>query len=317
MKAAILKEIGTIPVFMDVPEPFIENSDQVLVKVKTSSIKQLDLLRASGKHYTTYPSLPTTVGMDGVAVLDNGQRIYAMGVTGMMAEKAIVKKDTWVNVPDGLSDEIAAELPHLLAGSDIALTIRGKMKEGDTVLINGATGATGMVAVQMAKYHKAGTIIVTGRNPDALEKLKKLGADVTISLTQSDDEIVSDFTAAYQKTPFDVVIDYLWGNPTELLLKALAAVPSQKTTKIITVGQMAGATISDFASTTFRSRDIVLLGSGMGSFSPKELGEYMKNELPEIFQYAASGKLVVDIETFPLEKISEAWNLNKTVVVRI
>ncbi|ANI90432.1 NADPH:quinone reductase [Arachidicoccus ginsenosidimutans] len=317
MKAAILKEIGTTPVCVDFPEPVVENEQQVLVSVKASSIKQLDLLKAAGKHYTKYSSLPIIVGMDGVASLENGQRIYAMGVTGMMAQKAVLQKDRWIVLPDALDDSTAAALPNFLVGSDIALRTKAQIKKGDIVLINGATGSTGMVAVQMAKYHNATTIIATGRNPEVLEKLKELGADIIISLNQSENDIMNDFKKAYAAFPFDIVIDYLWGKPMELLLQALLTQPSKTTTKIVTVGEMAGHTISSLTSDILRSRDIVLLGSGIGSFEQQVITDYMRKILPEIFQYAASGKLKIDTETFPLEEISIAWNLNKTVVIKI
>lgn len=317
MKAAILKEIGTTPVCVEFPEPVVENEQQVLVSVKASSIKQLDLLKAAGKHYTKYPSLPIIVGMDGVATLENGQRIYAMGVTGMMAEKAIVQKNRWIILPEGLDDNTAAALPNFLVGSDIALRTKAQIKKGDIVLINGATGSTGTIAVQMAKYHNAATIIATGRNPKVLEKLKELGADITISLDQPENDIVNDFKKAYATYPFDIVIDYLWGKPMELLLQSLLTQTSQTTTKIVTVGEMAGHTISSLTSDTLRSRDIVLLGSGIGSFKQQVITDYMQNILPEIFQYAASGKLFIDTEIFPLTEISNAWNLNKTIVIKI
>ena len=317
MKAGVLKKIGTIPICVNVPEPIAENNGQVLVNVKASSIKQLDLLKASGKHYTKYPSLPVIVGMDGVATLENGQRIYAMGITGMMAEKALVHKNTWITLPEGLDDSTAAALPNFLVGSDIALRTKGQIKKGDVVLVNGATGSTGMMAVQMAKFHKASAIIATGRNPEVLEKLKELEVDITISLNQIENNIVSDFKKAYNTYPFDIVIDYLWGKPMELLLQALLEQPSQKTTKIVAVGEMAGHTITSLTSDTLRSRDIVLAGSGIGSFNQQVITDYMQNVLPEIFQYAASGKLIIDTETFPLEEISNVWNLKNAVVIKI
>ncbi|MCQ9636349.1 zinc-binding dehydrogenase [Chryseobacterium sp. WG14] len=314
MKAAILKEIGTIPFYGEHAEPIVESNDQVLVKVKASSIKHLDLARASGKHYTTYDNLPAVVGMDGVAVLENGQRIYAMGITGMMAKKAIVQKDNWVIVPEGLDDCTAAALPNFLVGSDAALRLKGSIKVGDIILINGATGSTGMMAVQMAKFHHAGFIIATGRNPEVLEKLKELGADLIISLNQPEEQVINDFKEAYSTHPFDIVVDYLWGRPSEMLLEALSMLPSQKETKIITVGGMAGPAIN-LNSANLRSKNIVLMGSGIGSISKQELSGYLLNSLPEIFEYAATGKLYVDLKIFPLEEVTNAWSLNESGIV--
>ncbi len=316
MKAAVLKEIGSTPVYAEFPDPVAGNDQQVVVHVIASSIKQLDLLKAAGKHYTHYTSLPVVVGMDGVARLENGQRIYAMGITGMMAEKAIVQKNNWIAIPQGLDDSTAAALPNTLVGSDIALRTKGNIKAGDIVLVNGATGATGMMAVQMAKYHKAAAVIATGRNPAVLEKLKKLGADITISLNQPENDIINALIKAYTAFPFDIVVDYLWGRPIELLLETLFRLPSEKETRIITVGEMAGTTIS-LASANLRSRNVVLSGSGIGSFTPAVISDYMQHTLPEIFQYAAAGNIFIDTEVFPLKDIADAWNRKKGIVIKI
>jgi NADPH:quinone reductase-like Zn-dependent oxidoreductase len=239
-----------------------------------------------------------------------------MGITGMMAEKALIHKDKWIAVPDGLDDATAAALPNALVGSDIPLRIKGNIKSGDVVLINGATGGTGMIAVQMAKFHKAGTIIATGRNPEALDKLKRLGADVIISLNQPDHAIIEAFKRTYMATPFGIVVDYLWGKSMELFLQALSEIPSQTQTKIIAVGEMGRKSIT-LASDSLRSRDIIILGSGIGSFSPRVIAEYLQNVLPEVFDYAAHGGIEIDTELLPLKNIEDAWKLNRSFVIKI
>jgi NADPH:quinone reductase-like Zn-dependent oxidoreductase len=316
MKAALLKKEGNFPIYTDISVPLPKNDDQLVVNVRASSIKQLDLQKAAGTHYTHFTSLPVVVGMDGVAVMEDGQRIYAMGITGMMAEKALIQKEKWIKVPDGLDDTTAAALPNALVGSDIPLHIKGNIKSGDVVLINGATGATGMIAVQMAKFHKAATIIATGRNPAVLDKLKRLGADVIISLAQPDHAIIEAFKRTYMATPFDIVVDYLWGKSIELLVQALSALPSQKQTKIIAVSEMGGKSIT-LASDSLRSRDIIISGSGIGSFSPRVIAEYLQNVLPEVFDYAAHGGIEMDNEILPLKDIADAWKLNGSIVVKI
>jgi NADPH:quinone reductase-like Zn-dependent oxidoreductase len=316
MKAALLKKEGSFPIYTDISDPQPKNDDQLLVNVRASSIKQLDLQKAAGTHYTHFTSFPIVVGMDGVAVTEEGQRIYAMGITGMMAEKAIIQKDKWITVPDGLDDATAAALPNALVGSDIPMRIKGNIKSGDVVLINGATGGTGMIAVQMAKFHKAGTIIATGRNPEALDKLKRLGADVIISLNQPYHAIIEAFKRTYMATPFGIVVDYLWGKSMELFLQALSEIPSQIQTKIIAVGEMGRKSIT-LASDSLRSRDIIILGSGIGSFSPRVIAEYLQNVLPEVFDYATHGGIEMDNELTPLKDIAGAWKLNRSIVIKI
>lgn len=186
MKAAVLNQYGENPKYTDFTDP-IPNADEVLVEMLAASIKQIDKLKASGKHYTTYPALPAVVGLDGVATLEDGTHIYFSNNSGTIAERALVVKDNWTVVPKGLSGPLAAALPNALLGSDAAMLYRGNLKEGDTVMINGATGATGRVAIQMAKNRGANRVIAVGRLSSGLSELSDLGADILINTEQGDE----------------------------------------------------------------------------------------------------------------------------------
>ncbi len=319
MKAAVLHKSGTIPKYEEFSVPTPENEEQVLLTVKASSIKQLDKLKVSGKHYTSFPSFPTTVGVDGAGILENGKRVYATGITGMIAEKALIKKDNWTELPDSLDFETAAALPNALIGSDMALLYRAKIKTGEVLLINGATGITGKIAVQAAKYRGASKIIVTGRDAESLQYLKELGADETISLKDNDETIINRLTELYKQTPFDIILDYIWGHPAELILSSLKEMKSHPV-RIVTIGEMAGATIP-LPSSLLRSKPIEILGSGIGSLRQEDFSHYTSTVLPEMFQLAAKGKLKIDIETVELKDIEAAWQKNsdsrKRTVVKI
>ena len=305
MKAAVLHQLGSAPVFGDFASPTMQEGT-ALFRVKATSIKQLDLAKAAGTHYTTYPALPVVVGFDGVGTLANGERVYAMGITGMMAEEVLVRQGSGIPIPAGLSDALAAALPNALIGSDAALLHRAQMQPGATVLVVGATGATGMVAVQVAKLRGAGRVIAMGRNAAMLERLKGLGADETISLAQDDASVIAQLQQVYQSAPIDVVLDYLWGNPVALILEALSKMTIQRSLKVVTIGQMAGATIP-LSSGVLRSKKIELLGSGIGSLSMEEFGRYLKQDMPKMLDAAAAGKLQMDLEVLPLEQVAEAW----------
>ena len=319
MKALILEQQGRLPKYGEIAEPVSADDKHILVSVKAAAIKQIDRIKAAGKHYTSYPSLPAVIGTDGVVALKNGKRAYAhgIGLTGMIAEKALIEKNNWVELPDGLSDEAAAALPNALIGADMALLYRAKIKKGDVVLINGATGITGKIAVQLAKHYKASQIIATGRNPKSLQELKALGADITISLKQEDEQIVNQLIEIQKKTPINFVLDYIWGHPVELILKALQIAKAKKV-KVITIGEMAGSQIS-MASGVLRSTDIKILGSGIGSFSAKKMKKYEQKIMPKRFKLAAEGKLKIDTETVELKDIEKAWlkRTNKRIVVKI
>lgn len=315
MKAAVLHQYGTAPKYGDFPEPVPENEQQIVITVKAASIKQLDKLKASGSHYSSSPSLPATVGFDGAGILADGTRVYAIGVTGMIAEKALIDKHKWVPLPDSVDFRIAAALPNMLLGSDMALLYRGGIKRGDVVLINGATGVTGKVATQVAKCHGASKVIVTGRNPDSLRELMELGADETVSLKQKDEDLVRQLTTIQNATPIDIVLDYTWGHPIELILSALGASVAHPV-KIVSVGQMADASIT-LPSGFLRSHPIEILGSGFGSMTPVQVETYMKDVLPSVFLMAAEGKLKIDIESVRLEEVEEAWTKKYPSGVRV
>ena len=317
MKAGILREYGTLPVFDEAADVVVEPlGAAVLGYPLASSIKQLDRAKAAGRHYTKFAEMPAVMGMDGVARLGDGSLVFgqALGGNGMMAERALLDEKSLVVLPAGIDLALAASLPNALMGSDMALLRRGQIKPGDVVLVNGATGRTGALAVQMAKYRGAARVIATGRNPHALAKLRELGADVTISLAQDDEAVVRELVSAYKEAPFDIVLDYLWGKPSELVLAALAQVKFMRQVKFVTIGNMAASTIS-LASQVLRSRDLVLLGSGIGASSGEEISRYFAGNLPEIFAFAASGKLTLPVHEFSLQQISEAWDTPQAVVM--
>ena len=309
MKAAVLNQLGTSPVYQDFADPIPQFEDHLLINLTAVSIKNIDKLRAGGKHYASYTRLPVVVGLDGVGTLESGTRVYAQGITGMMAEKALIDKERYIILPDKIDDITAAALPNAVLGATMAIISRGHMQKGHTVLINGATGVTGKLAVQVARHYGAAKIIATGRNPESLEKLKQLGADVTISLFQDEADIAKQLKEVQMARPIDLVIDYLWGRPMELIINAFKGggigVYSHPV-RVVTVGDMAGEDIT-LPSSILRSSAIEILGSGLGSLSQEDFKKFNEYILPEMFQLAADGKLEIETQTETLENIEAAW----------
>lgn len=266
MKAAVIYKKGEVPQYTDFPDPIIENENQVLISVKASAVKNLDKNIASGKHYSSDDKESTkVVGGDGVGLLEDGTRVYALGITGMIAESAIIDKNRLVKVPENLDDCTASALPNAVAGSAMALRFRANIQKGETVLINGATGVTGKIAVQLAKYYGAAKVVVTGRNEETLNSLLELGADEILSLKQSDEDFLTQLKAIHANTPIDIIIDYLWGHSAELILKSLKGVGSfTHRTRFVSVGSLTSDTIQ-LSSQVLRSVDLQLSGSGLGS----------------------------------------------------
>ena len=176
------------------------------------------------------------------------------------------------------------------------------------VLINGATGFTGRVAVQIAKHYGAKKVIVTGRNQQSLQDLLSLGADETISLLQDDDSFKAQLKAIHGATPVDVVIDYIWGHSAEMIFDCIKGNGGfGNVIRYVSVGAMSGDKIQLSAS-VLRSLNLQLTGSGLGAWTKEQVGLLFSEILPEMYELAAQGKLKADIELVKIEDIAELWH---------
>jgi NADPH:quinone reductase-like Zn-dependent oxidoreductase len=311
MKAAVIYKKGELPKYAEFTEPIVQNENEVLISVKAVAITNLDKGIASGDHYSSESENQngTVIGSDGIGILENGTRVYARGISGTIAEKALVEKNRMIPLPAGLSDATAAAMPNAVAGSAMALRFRAKIQSGETVLINGATGFTGQMAVQMAKHYGAKKVIVTGRNEETLQNLLAIGADEIISLKQDDQAIIAQLKAIQENTPVDIILDYLWGHTAELIFSFLKGKGNfTHRVRYVSIGAMSGDSIQLSAS-VLRSVDLQLSGSGLGSWTKDEVKLLFSEILPEMFLLAAQNKLKVNIETVSLVDIEKAWNI--------
>lgn len=311
MKAAVMYQKGELPQYVDFAEPTIKSDDEVLVSVKAIAIKHLDKAVASGKHYSS--DAPKTegrvVGGDGVCLLADGTRVYGMGVSGMLAERATIHKSRIVKLPESLDDATAAALPNAVIGAAMGFKFKADIQPGDVVLINGATGFTGHVAVQIAKHYGAKKVIVTGRNQQALTDLISLGADEAIAITEDFESFKTQIAAIHTETPIDIVIDYLWGQTAEIILACLKGDGGfTNQIRYVSIGAMSGDLIQ-LSAANLRSVDLQLSGSGLGAWTKQQVGLLFGEILPEMFQLAADGKLKVKTIQVALANIADLWNL--------
>src|SRR5579859_1045763 len=184
MKAAVLHKLGSEPCYEDFVEPAAQDGE-ILVRVRAASLKSVDKQMAAGSHYASPKELPAICGMDGVGTLEGGSRVFFGGPRrpyGAMAERTVAPRAFCFPVPAGIDDETAAALPNPGVSAWLSLKYRAKLAPGETVLILGATGVTGQLAVQIAKLLGAKRVIGAGRNPEMLGKLTGLGADATIQI---------------------------------------------------------------------------------------------------------------------------------------
>jgi NADPH:quinone reductase-like Zn-dependent oxidoreductase len=312
MKAAVMYQNGELPRYVDFPAPAAQNNNEILVTVKAVAIKHFDKGRATGKHYSSEAPAAggRVIGGDGICLLEDGTRVYGMGVSGMMAEKATIDKDRMVKVPKELDDATAAALPNAVIGAAMGLRFRADIQPGDVVLVNGATGFTGQVAVQIARHYGAKKIIVTGRNQQSLNDLLTLGADEIISVAQTDEEFIAQLRSIHADTPIDVIIDYLWGHTAEMILACVKGNGSfTNKIRFVSVGSVTGDLIQ-LSAANLRSVDLQLTGSGLGAWSKQQVARLFTDILPEMFQLAAEGKLKAGTINVKLEDIAELWNLD-------
>ena len=184
MKAAIVVEAGQTPIYGDFKEPVPANGE-VQVTVSAAALSNVVKSRASGTHYSSSGQPPFVVGIDGVGRLDDGRRVYfalPRAPFGSMSERTVILPSQCVSLPDDLDDVNAAAIANPGMSAWAAFKERARLTAGETVLVNGATGTAGRLAVQIAKYMGARKVVATGRNAEALKALSVLGADVTIPL---------------------------------------------------------------------------------------------------------------------------------------
>jgi NADPH:quinone reductase-like Zn-dependent oxidoreductase len=308
MNAAVVESFAKPPRYGSFADPVAE-AGEVLVQVEAAGLHPIVKGLANGTHYGSTGKLPFVPGVDGVGRLEDGTRVYFGGSRppfGTFAERAVTTAALSVRLPDGLDSLIAAGIANPGMSSWVALQVRAEFVAGESVLILGATGAAGQLAVQIAKRLGARRVIAAGRNPQALDSLKELGADAVISLEQSREALVAAFRGEIVEHGVDVVLDYLWGEPAECCLAAIAqkglshAAPR---IRFVQIGQSAGATIT-LAGATLRSSGLEILGSGFGSASMDQIFA----ALAEFFQQAARTPFATKVQAAALRDVEALWN---------
>lgn len=304
MKAAIVVEPGKPPVYGDFKEP-VPASGEVHVRVTASALSQVVRSRASGRHYSSSGQIPFVVGIDGVGRLVDGRRVYFVlpnAPFGSMSEQTVVPPSQCVFLPDDVDNVTAAAIANSGMSAWAALNERAHLTPGERVLVNGATGTAGRLAVQIAKHLGARKVVATGRNIESLKELTALGADVTIPLgdggTAFEDALKGQFSDG-----IDIVLDYLWGPSAERIVIAGAkagkdAVPI----RFVHIGAASAGEIT-LPSAALRSSAITLMGSGTGSIPVDRLVK----SIDDLMKATASAGFKIETRTFPLCEIENVW----------
>lgn len=293
-----------MPVYGDIAAP-VPSPGEHRIRVTAAAISPVTKARAAGTHYSASNHFPFVPGVDGVGRLDDGTRVYFVmpePPNGSMSEETVVPAAQCLLVPDGIDDVTAAAIAIPGMSSWAAYTERARLDTGETVLVNGATGTSGRLAVQIAKYLGAKKVIATGRNADALREVEALGADVCIPLVDDEDALERQFKEQFA-AGVDVVIDYLWGKSAERLLIAGAkAGPDALPIRFVQVGSTSGQDIT-LPSAVLRSSAIELMGSGIGSIPFDRLA----NAIDGLLHAIVPGGFKLAATPRPLSKVEQAW----------
>jgi NADPH2:quinone reductase len=302
MRAAVVTELGRAPELRDVPEPRAGDGD-ALLEILAAPLNPLDISVSSAIFYGGHPDLPYIPGVEAVgrvihsARFARGTFVWAHGEglgvrrDGLLAERAAVAEDLLFEVPEGADPPLAAAFGVAGLAGWLPLAWRAPLEGGERVLVLGATGAVGLVAVQAARRFGASYVVAAGRSPEGLARASEAGADAVVRLGEDD---LADVVGT---EGVDVIVDPLWGEP---LAAALAvAVPGAR---IVNVGQSAGAEAT-LRSAHVRGKQLAILG-----YSTLAIPDgVVEREYRRLVGEALAGRVRLDIETVPLEELGAAW----------
>jgi NADPH2:quinone reductase len=297
----------------DVDDP-APGEGAALLEVAAVALNPLDVAIANGRFYGGSPPLPYVPGCEAVGRAAD-RRVYVFGDglgiarDGTLAERAVVAEERLIPIGDEVADEPAVAFGIAGIAGWLSVTSRGRVGAGDRVLVLGATGAVGLVAVQAARLAGAERIVAAGRRADRLARTRELSADATVELT-------NDFAAAAKDAcggdGATVIVDLLWGPPLEIALGAAAP-----RARVVHIGQSA-APEATLTSAAVRGKQIDLLGFSNFGLATDEL----RRGYLELLGHAAAGRVRLPVETFALDRVAEAWERQAAgpggkVVVRV
>ncbi|HEY1830020.1 MAG TPA: zinc-binding alcohol dehydrogenase family protein [Acidimicrobiales bacterium] len=314
MRAAVVTSFDEPPHYLEFEQPEPHDDDEVLVDVLAVGLHPRVRSGAEGRHYSSTGTLPMIPGIDGVGRTRDGQRLYFVAdddVIGTMAEKTIVDRRRSITLPDGVDAVDVAAAMNPTMSSWVALRRRVPITPGQSVLVLGATGNAGTMAVRVAKLLGAGTVVAAGRDRARLEALTELGADQIVQLTEDGQATGTVLAAAAAEV--DVAIDYLWGQPAQAAMMALLTARSDRSRALdwIQIGAIAGPTL-ELPSVALRSANLRIQGNGQGAVSP---AAYLA-ELPSLIEAIAAGSLSIRTNTVPLSEVETAWSSAEAPGVR-
>jgi NADPH:quinone reductase-like Zn-dependent oxidoreductase len=305
VRAAVVTSFDSAPRYQEFPTPAPTGDDEMLIDVLAAGLHPRVRSQADGSHYTSTAELPLVPGIDGVGRGPDGLLRYFIlpdTTMGAMADHTIIDTRRSVVLPESSDPVAVAAAMNPAMSSWVALRQRVKFPAGQNVLVLGATGNAGQLAVQIAKLFGANRIIGAGRRADRLTELPALGATDTVLLEGDPDDIAHRLGKT--ATDVDVVIDYLWGEPTAAAMLAIVTDRADRAKPLtwIEIGSVAGPTAA-IPSAALRAARLQIVGSGQGSVSTREI----LAELPALAEQITNGTFDIDAQPMPLADVEQAW----------
>jgi NADPH:quinone reductase-like Zn-dependent oxidoreductase len=295
LRAAVLQEYG-VPRAGEFEEP-AAGPEQAVVEVLAAGLNPVDATICAGRFYGGRPPLPSVAGREGVGMLD-GKRVYfsaPVAPFGSMAERALIDPGGTYEVPDELEDGVAVALGISGLAAWLALTWRAQLQAGEHVLVLGASGVVGQIAVQGAKLFGAARVVAAARSQAGLDRSLQLGADAAVRLGEPDDLPAALAEAAAGR--IDVVVDPLWGEPAAAAIEAASFAA-----RVVQLGASA-STQATISSAAVRGKVLAIIGLTNFAAPPEVRAEAYR----AMAQAAARGELRIEVSKIPLEQVQEAW----------
>lgn len=300
INAALVESFGEAPHFRSIrtPQPAAARE---LVEVLAVGLHPVTRAMASGKHYASSGELPFIPGMDGVVRKDDGSLWYVGGAgMGTLAERILINPRAAIPLPPDADPATVAASMNPALSSWVVLRARVPFTAGQSVLVMGATGAAGSLAIAAARRLGAGRVVAAGRNRARLAQLLDEGADEAVELSEDNESTAAALAAAAAQV--DLVLDYVWGAPTERAMRAMIIARTDHAQLLdwVHIGGMAGSTIS-LDGAVLRSNALRISGSGLGSI------DLERADLPGLVAAVTSGALAIRPRVVPLSQVQGAW----------
>lgn len=307
MKALTVHTLGEPPCLSDRPRP-VAGAGEALLEVIAAPLNPVDVWIAGGRFFAGHPPLPFVPGVELVGRVETSEGIASdtlvwtsldgLGVArdGGIAEWAVARDRTLVPLRGDVDPVLAAAVGTAGLAAWIPFTRTAPITRGETVLILGATGTVGRIALQVARLLGAGRIVAAGRDTTALDRLADLGADATVAIADLE-SLIDDLRRACDGDGPTLVLDPLWGEP------AVAAVTvAAPGARLVQLGQSAGS-VAPMPSAPVRGKGLTILGYTNVLLSPDELA----SGYGELLDHVAAGRIRVDLEVSPLTRADTAW----------